>query len=154
MTPIVVPGTEALAGLIPDAEILVGRWLREHPDLTAMNANVGPRTPTAMTRPWIRVTQLDASDSTTLAIEHLIEWMIQLDCYAGSTATEAFAGQAEASRLTRTARAVLKARQGRVSDGLVVSRVVFGGQSRIPDTSFEPALERFVLTVLITGHRA
>lgn len=137
---------------IPDVELLVGGWLRAHPDIDALDARVAGRTPATQTKPWIRVTQIDAGDSTTSSVEYFLEYLLQLDCYAGEDAMTAHAGQSEASALVRAARAVLKDREGRAGDGVVVTQVLFQGMSRIPDISFEPARERFILTVLIRAH--
>lgn len=138
---------------IPRAEAIIGGYLRAHPDLVAVDARVGGRTPATMSRPWVRVTQLDASDSTTSSIEHLIEYLLQLDCYAGQEAMDAEVGQTEALDLAVAVRAVLKAAQGQILDGIVVTSVDFNGMPRIPDTDFEPARERYVLTASIRMHR-
>jgi hypothetical protein len=138
--------------IIPDAEALIGAWLREHADLEALGARVAGRTPNSTTMPWIRVTQLDATPITRARTEHVIDYMIQLDCYAGKQATDDFTGQAEASTLARTARAVLKALEGTVADGVTVSRVRFTTHLRAPDMDMEPARERYVLTAEILMH--
>ena len=126
--------------VIPDAEVLIGGWLRTHPDIMALDARVAPRTPDSTSKPWIRVTVIDDGDST-VGHDHLIEYMVQLDCYAGNTAMAAHTAQAEASLLYRTARAVLKAKEGMQVDSVVVTSVECRG-TRVPDTSAEPARER------------
>lgn len=137
---------------IPDAEALVGGWLREHPNVTMMGARVAGRTPSSMTSPWVRVTQLAADDSPTSGIDYLIDYALQLDCYAGGVAQAAFTGQAEASLLARRVRAILKGMEGAQADGVVVTRVAFPGHARLPDTTYEPARERYVLTVDVMLH--
>jgi len=132
--------------VIPDSETLIGGWLREHPDIAAQDARVAPRTPRTTSLPWIRVTQLDATPIARSGLDHVIDFMVQLDCYAGSDAMSSFQGQAEASLLARTARAVLKAVEGTVTDGVAVSRVRFSTHLRAPDTALEPAQERVVVT--------
>lgn len=138
--------------VIPDAEALVGAWLRDHDDLTALGARVAGRTPNTTTMPWIRVTQLDATPIARSGLEHVIDYMVQLDCYAGADAMADFAGQAEASIVARTARAVLKDLEGTTADGVVVTRVAFTTHLRAPDADMEPARERVILTCLLMMH--
>lgn len=136
--------------VIPDAEVLIGGWLRTHPDIMDLDARVAPRTPDSTSKPWIRVTVIDDGDST-VGHDHLIEYMVQLDCYAGNEAMAAYTAQAEASLLYRTARAVLKSKKGTRSDGVVVTSVECRG-ARVPDTSVEPARERFLATATVMAH--
>lgn len=141
--------------VILDAEALVGAWLREHADIIALDARVAGRTPDSLTRPWVRVTQLDATPINRSGLDYAVDYMIQLDCYAGSDAAADFRGQAEASLLARTARAVLKALEGTVTDDdVVVSRVAFSTHLRAPDTAMEPARERIILVAEILLHPA
>lgn len=140
--------------VIPDAEALVGGWLREHEDIAALDARVAGSTPNSRTRPWIRLTQLDARPIARSRFEYAMDYTLQLDCYAGETAMDAFAGQAEASLLGRTARAVLKALESTTTDDVVVSRVRFSTHMRSPDTTTEPALERVILVADILMHPA
>lgn len=137
--------------VIADAEALIGAWLREHDDIAALDARVAGQTPNSLTRPWIRVTQLAAPDESA-GTEHLIDYMVQLDCYAGSDATNGHTGQAEATLLARTARAVLKATEGSTVDGVVVTRVKFSTHMRAPDTAMEPARERVILVAELMMH--
>jgi hypothetical protein len=98
----------------------------------------------------VRVTQLDGADVSN--VEHLIDYLVQFDCYAGKDAMDDHVGQAEASLLARTVRAVLKAAKGQTIGGAVISSVRFQGMPRIPDPDFEPARERYVLTATIHMH--
>lgn len=136
---------------LPDVEALVGGWLTAHPDITALNARIAARTPDSMTRPWVRVTLL-AGDDVVGGREYLTDFTLQLDCYAGETAMSAHAGRQEAWRLVSAARAVLKGVEGSQRDGVVVTRVAFPGHARLPDTAYEPARERYVLTVDVMLH--
>lgn len=138
-----------LLPVIPDAEMLVGDWLRTHPDIGALDARVAGKTPSSMGKPWIRVTQLGVPRAHR---EHLLTFALQLDCYAGKDATDLHTGQAQASLLARTARAVLMAQAGVTRDGVVISHVRVTGHPRVPDTTLEPARERMILTVEITLH--
>lgn len=140
--------------VIPDAEALIGGWLREHDDIIALNARVAGRTPNTTSLPWIRVTQLDAPPITRSRLEHVIDYMVQLDCYAGSEAMNDHVGQREASLLARTARAVLKALEGTTADDVVIAGVRFTTHLRAPDTDMEPARERYILTAQILMHPA
>ncbi len=136
--------------LIPDLEAPVGRWLREHAAIVALDARVAGSTPRGTTRPWIRVTQINATDRS--GIEHLINYVLQLDCCAGKTATDAHVAQAEASLLRRTARGVLHSMQGTTADGLVIGSVRFTGDQHAPDVTLEPARERYILTLEVVAH--
>lgn len=133
--------------MIPDAEMVLGDYLRTHPDVEALEARVAGKTPTTFTLPWVRVTQLDAIDKT--GNEHLIDFLVQFDCYAGSVEDGA---QGEASLLRRTVRAALKAAQGQTLDGVVISDVTVTGDVHLPDTTLEPARERYVLSVTVHAH--
>ncbi len=138
--------------VIPDAEALIGGWLRTHPDIVALGANVAPRTPSSMSQPWVRVTQLDAPDNERAAIEHLIGYLMQFDCYAGNIAMNAYGGQAKASLLGRTVRSVLKSREGFTADAVVVCGVRFTMHRRVPDETTEPAHERVILIATVGMH--
>ena len=138
--------------LIPEADALVAGWLRDHPAIVALDANVAGTLPGTIVKPWIRVTLLDATDDVMSGVEHLIEYFLQLDCYAGKAATDIDEGQGEASTLARTARYVLKATQGTAAGGVVVSRVTFSSMLRLPDVTMEPARERYVLDVTVSMH--
>lgn len=140
--------------VIPDAEALIGSWLREHDDITALGARVAGRTPDSTRAPWVRVTQLDAPRIARSPVDHALDYMVQLDCYAGTDAMSAYTGQAEASLLARTVRAVLTAMQGTVADDVAVGRVHFTTHMRRPDVEAEPARERYILIAEIVMHAA
>ncbi len=135
--------------LIPDAEALVGGWLREHADIVALDARVAGKTPDSMTNPWIRVTRLDAPRLNKATFDHAIRPALQLDCYAGKAAMDAQDGQREANLLGATARAVLMSLKGTTRDDIAIGGVHILGDMRSPDTTREPALERVILTVEI-----
>jgi hypothetical protein len=139
--------------LIPNAEAIVGDYLREHPDIVALDAHVAGTGPSDTKRPWVRVTQLDDPAVDEIS-DHLIEYMLQLDCYAGGAAMEAHSGQSEASLLSRTVRAVLKEMEAETVGGAVVAGVRFVSNPRIPDEAFKPARERFARTVIVWMHAA
>lgn len=132
--------------VIPDVEALVGDYLRSHADIVALGANVATRTPAKFTRPWVKITQLDDPTVNDSRSDHLIEYMLQLDCYAGSEG-----GTIEASLLSRTVRAALSEMPG-VHDGVTVTGVRHVSAPRIPDTDFEPARERVARTEIVWVH--
>lgn len=139
---------------IPNIEALLATWLGDHAEIVALDARVAGTLPKteSMTRPWVRVTLLDPQDSSRSSIEYLMNYMVQLDCYAGATAMRTHVGQQEAWDLVSTVRAILKDRRGMAGNGVVVTDVRFPGMSRIPDTDFDPARERYILTAEIMVH--
>lgn len=128
--------------LIPDGEKVVADYLREHPDL---DVRVVSKTPEDTAQPWIRITQLDGPSK--LHPEHLVPFWLQYDCYAGATG-----GKPEASLIARQARAALAVINKANHAGAVVTGAEITGDARIPDTEFEPARERRVLTATVYAH--
>jgi hypothetical protein len=137
--------------VIPDGEALVIGWLDGHDDVQALDAQIVSQTPDEDDRaqPWVRVTQLDATPEANSRPEHLIEFMLQFDCYTGATNL-----QEDASTLNRTVRAALKDLEGRTVDGAVVTCVRVTSNFRLPDTDLEAARERYVLTADVYAHNA
>lgn len=133
--------------LIPDAEKIVGGYLRAHADITALAAKITGRTPEDTGRSWVRITQLDAREAGNSPVEHLISYLLQLDCYADRDND-----QGDAVVLARTARAALNDLANTQQGGAVVTRVEFVGHNRLPDPDFEPARERVILTAEIHMH--
>lgn len=141
------------ATLIPDVEKLLGDYLRDHPTIVALGARVAGTVPSNTRSPWVKVTQIDGTPSPGHRGDHLIDYLVQFDCYAGATATESHNGQAEASTLARTVRAALNGLDsGAVLDTAAVSGVTFTSMSRLPDTAFEPVRERYVLDAQVWAH--
>jgi hypothetical protein len=140
--------------LIPDIERVVGDHLRDQAEIAAFDARVAGQIPRSFTRPWIRLTVLDATDKAAVfgvGVEHLISFMLQVDVWAGSTPEHA---QAEAGGLARTARAVLCDMRGQTVDGVVIADVRVMSHARIPDEAFDPWRERHILTAEIHAHNA
>jgi hypothetical protein len=133
--------------LIPDAEKVVSKYLREHADVVPLGTRFVGKTPDDITSSWVRVTQLDASPPPDSRADHLIRYLLQFDVYAGA------GGQPEANLNTRTIRAALNDMPG-LHDDAVVTAVRFAGQLRRPDTDFENARERVILTAQIWAHAA
>lgn len=132
--------------MIPDAEAVIGSYLRNHAAVKATGARVVGRTPSDTAKPWVRVTQLDAATVGDHRSEHLIEWFGQLDCYAGT------GGQEEASKVTRTVRAALAEMYAAPLSGVVVTGARFVSSPRLPDDDFEPARERYALSAIVWLH--
>jgi hypothetical protein len=135
---------------IPDLEQIAGDFLRDHPDIQPL-ARVSGTLPKSFASAWVKVTQLDARPETTFTTDHLISYLLQLDCYAGS---EPEGGQAQAATLARAVRAAIHQLAGQTLDGAAVGRVQITADARIPDTSFAPPRERRIVTVEIYAHAA
>ena len=127
-----------------NAEKLIAIALRADPALS--DARFVATTPSRTDTPWVRITQLDATDDATSSVERWIEYYLQLDIYAGADG-----GVPEANNLNRLCRLSLKALQGTtLGTDAVVSEVRFTSNPRIPDSDVdEPARERFVLDTTI-----
>jgi hypothetical protein len=135
--------------VIPDGEKITSRYLREHADVAALVDRVVGKTPDTTSTPWVRLTQLDATNAPGSRREHLISYLLQLDCYAGADG-----GQPEAKLLARTVRAALELMPDATHDGAVCTSVRIVGDVRRPDTDFEKARERVILTAIVHLHAA
>lgn len=132
---------------IPDIEAPLTSYLKAQQSIIDLEARVLEKTPSNIERPWVRIVQLDAKAVGGSRSDHLIDWMVQFDCYAGKDG-----GHREASALTRAVRAELVALHEREAEGVVVTGVEILSCPRIEDTDFEPARQRFSLTATIWGH--
>lgn len=133
--------------MIPDGEKLISRYLREYEALDAKDVRVVGKPPSDTEKsPWIRVTVLDAPSS--LQPDHLVPFYFQLDVYATEEG-----GQPEAVQTALVVREALGElnRGASLPDGVVVG-VALNGFARIPDTEFEPARERMMLTTTVYAH--
>lgn len=135
--------------MIPDAEVILGRYLREHPAVKDLKARVVTKPPAETQLPWVRVVQLDAPAVGGSRAEHLIEWFGTFDCFAGQAGDEGLA-----SRLVRTVRAALaELNDGEANpDGAIVNGVNFVSCPRQEDDSFEPAMPRYPLSTIVWLH--
>lgn len=130
-----------------DAELIVSQYLQ-----AALATRVVGRTPSNTSGTWITLTQLDARAVGDHRSDHFVDYLLQLDVYAG--------GRPELWPLAHAARAAMRGLPGvRTATGpddetleAVVTGVVFSGMARIPDTDFEPARERVVLTASVYAH--
>lgn len=127
--------------LIPNGEKVIADYLRTLPAVAVLCTRVVTKAPDSRDTAWIRYTQLDAQKERQSTPEHLIGFLIQLDCYAGKNG-----GQPEASLLARTVRAALIDMPLAELADAVVARTAIVSMPRIPDTAMEPARERFVIT--------
>lgn len=137
--------------LIPDAEAVVGRYLRTHPLIGAVGASVGPGVPERTAAPWVKLVQLSAPSDRDVEVDHIVRFMLQLDCYCGRAAQTARRDQATASLLARSVRAALTSMAG-VHDGAATSNARIVSDARVPDTAFEPAMERRSITAIVVMH--
>lgn len=135
---------------VVDVERLVSDYLRAHADIVALGARVVGDPPPGDLRgtPWVQVTELDAPQQGNP--DHLVESMMQFDCYAGANGT-AMGGQPGANALARAVRAVLGTLPGQHALGVVTGVHVMGGP-RNRDTDMEPARNRKILTAVIWTH--
>ena len=133
--------------LIPDAEKITGKYLREHPAIIDLDARVVGKPPDSRETPWVQITQLDAPKETGSTPEHLISFMLQFDCYAGADG-----GQPEAALLGRTVRALLTVMPEAAHEGAVVTQARLLSHARIPDRDIEPARQRVILTADVRMH--
>ena len=128
--------------MIPDVEKVITAYLEPH--LTALGAKVRGRTPSNTAAAWVRVTILDAPASFP---DHLVDALVQFDCYAGKEG-----GQEEASLLARTVRAAIVDMPNASHSGAVVTGAAIVGYLRNPDTMFEPARDRYIITATVWMH--
>jgi hypothetical protein len=136
---------------IPDAQAVVTKCLNDSPDVQALDARAATKLPSEQSKqvkPVVKVTQLDATESS-FGVEHLVNFYYQFDCYAGGGDANS---PVQASKLSRTVRAVLKSLQGTVQSGVTITDVAFTGHASIPDEAFTPWRERFVLDAEIRCH--
>jgi hypothetical protein len=132
--------------MIPDAEKILTAHLAA--ELADLGARVVGRTPGSTEEPWVRLTQLDAKTVDGSRSDHLIEFYLQADCYAGLDG-----GQSEASTVARRARDAFVAAPAATHTGATVTGAeINSGPARMPDTDFEPARERYTLTATIWAY--
>lgn len=128
---------------IPNAEAVVTAYLKDE-----MGERIVGKTPSDRSTPWVRVTLLNAPSDAKSPVDHLIAFLIQFECYAGK---EEDGAQGEASALVLSVRSALDEMAG-VHSGATVTGARFVSMPRVPDTSIEPARERFILTANVFMH--
>ena len=135
---------------ILDMERISGDYLRANADVTTLQARVAGQLPKTFTKPWVRVTMIDATNVTgNQRVEHLVSYLLQFDAYAGAETDNA---QAQAVALARTVRSALIDMQDQTLEGAVITAVEVRNHARLPDLDFDPPRERHVLTVEIWAH--
>lgn len=134
--------------MIPSAEKVVRAHLAADATVTAIAPapRIGPRTPTSTEEPWVRITLFD-DPPTDDGVDHHIAAYMQIDCFAGTNGD-----QGDADDLSRAVRAALATMPSASHDGAVVSGIRRPTRARIPDVDFEPAMERYTVTVTVYLH--
>lgn len=127
--------------MIPDAEAVVTAYLDAE-----LTTRIVPRTPSSTGDPWVRVTLLYDDSTDGGVIDRSTEFTLQLDCFAGRSGS-----QATAALIYRQVREAMTAITG-VRSGVVVSGCEVVGAGRSPDTTFEPAMERYIATATVWMH--
>lgn len=124
-----------------EIEKLVAKYLRTRGvDRVATN-------PGDAESPWVSVTLLDAPQTEGSSADRLVAHLLQLDCYAGSGG-----GQPEAVALAGSCREALVEIADHDHDLGTVTAGRINGMARIPDTGFEPARERVILTATVWAY--
>lgn len=137
--------------MLPDAEALVIAYLRDTPAVTAITDRIATRHPDDFAEPWVLTQLLDEPQASAPAL-HLIRPMVQLDVYAGDPVA-ATPDQREVSLLARTVREALAVIAGASHTGAFVTESTVTSR-RLPDTTFDPARERYIITCSLTLHAA
>lgn len=129
------------------AKKIVSDFLRTHEAIAAFDARVVGKTPKQTTQPWVRVTLIDAQGDRRSRADHLIDFLLQCDCYAGTEG-----GQPEADRLALAVRAALHDDlPGERGDAVVTAVLITGHGDRL-DTDFEPARPRVIVDASVFAH--
>jgi len=132
--------------MIADAELVVSRHLRATPGVTALVTRIGTRTPATTETPWLRITQI--ADQPRSRPLYFVATVLQVDCYGGG---DRAVGQAEASLIARAVRDALDAMPAATHIAAVVTSAR-STMRRLPDDTFEPARERFVVEATVCLH--
>lgn len=129
-------------------EKIVTAYLRDDNAVAALvERRIVAKTPDSLAEPWVRLTLLADPQDFRSQHDHLREFYLQLDCYAGATG-----GQPEALSLYEAVRAAILAIHTGDHTGATISAGRINGGARIPDTDLEPARERFVVTATVYAH--
>ncbi len=108
---------------------------------------IATKTPRTLDEPWIRLSVLADPPAGKSSVDHNIAFYVQLDCYAGEDGT-----QAAANLLARSVRASLGEMPKQEHDGAVVSGVKVEGSRPMPDDTFEPTMDRYIVTATVWAH--
>jgi hypothetical protein len=134
--------------VIPFMEKILGDYLRDAPGVEAIVGDrVGTKTPKTLSEPWVRVNVLADPATGKSAADHHIGFYVQIDCFAGKTGS-----QGGVNLLARTVRALVGEMADHVYEGAVVTGAKVEGSRPVPDDSFEPTMDRYVVTATIWAH--
>lgn len=132
-----------------DLEQLVVDYLSSVTAVTALTDRIGTKTPPTIDDPWIRVQTLDDAQRAGSTALHVIDGLVQIDCYAGSTRAGA---KAEASTLALTVREAIAAMPAATGLLGVVTSARVPSLRPLPDPDFDPARDRYILTAEFVAH--
>lgn len=131
----------------PDAEKIVTAYLRGVAAIDAITGGdrIVGKSPSNIARPWVRVTVLDDPSTDGGITDRHVAAYLQLDCFAGTDGD-----QETAADLKAAVRAALSEIHLASHSEAVVTGPPSGITApRIPDTSFEPAMERYAISATI-----
>jgi hypothetical protein len=118
---------------------------------SAIEAIVGDRiatkTPRTLDAPWVRISVLADPPAGKSSADHNIAFYVQLDCCAGKKGT-----QVDANLLARSVRASLGEMPQQEHADAVVSGVKVEGSRPMPDDTFEPTMDRYIVTATVWAH--
>ena len=137
--------------MLPDVEVLVVAHLRDTSAVTAITDRIGTEHPDDFTDPWVKVQTLDEQQASRPAL-HLVAPLVQVDVYAGAPVA-GVPSKREVSELARTVREALVALPtGAHTDAVVTASTA--ALRPLPDTTFDPARQRYIITCSLTLHAA
>lgn len=124
--------------MIPDAEKSLGEYLREQLAVKVLTRGA----PRSIKDPWVRMTLLSDASTDGGIVDRAFDCYMQFDCYSGKD------GDVAVARLLAVALRT-SIRQLIHIGGQLDDAVVYGADlqmSHLPDTTFEPAMERYTVT--------
>lgn len=136
---------------VPDAELIVGAYLRTHADIVALQTRVVGETPSDTDGSWVQLIELDAPSDPRSTADHLVASYFQVSIYASKDGVDG-SQQKELSSLRLAVRRVLQDMPAASLSGAVVSRVRINGDSRIPDPTFKPSRQRRIISATVYLH--
>ena len=134
--------------MLADTEVLVVAHLRATSAVTALTDQIGTETPPDVTGKWARVWLLDEGMNARSGALHLVHPLVQIDCYGSN---DRGTSADEASLLARTIREAIVAMPAATHTGAVVTAARASAR-RLPDTDFDPARERWIVTCELSLH--
>lgn len=121
-----------------DAKRLVSEYLRDRIDTRVVG-----KPPDETDDPWVQVVVLGGPSRVP---DHLTSYTVQMDCYAGK-----IGGGPESRDIALAVREALADIAGTYDQG-VASGAAITGWNELPDTDFEPARDRMVVTATVWAH--